>query len=165
MDVINFWKAQVAKWNEDQLCGGCWTFNAPLTDAAVNTSQSPTDKECCYHVFLTNYRETNQNQYSTVTYFQNGQATTFNFDLNIVKQGDIGQNNYNEMPEYPISEGKWESLLQPLRECITAKDVMAFCLILGYRVQIPNWNLTPVLNWQDMNYDGWRITMTFRLTE
>jgi len=159
-DIVGFWKDLVDQWNLASKCGECWYFGAPLEEAKVNIQQS--SDPCCVHVFVTDIEEQVLRTYAS-TGFQNGRADTCSFTLWVLKQDELGKNNFNEILGHSITESKWETILKPLKECFKAKDLIDFCAQLGYYVQIPVWNLTTRINYQDMNYTGWAIRAQFRI--
>jgi len=53
MDIVDFWSKQITIWDENNKCGLCWSFGAPLVSSQLNIEQSIPGKECCVNVFLT----------------------------------------------------------------------------------------------------------------
>lgn len=159
IDIVDFWKQQTEKWNDEQKCGFCWSFGAPLTESAANGQQ--TEDPCCVSLFVTNVTQSTVRGYAN-TGFQNSREENHGFVLYVLKRDGIGVNNYNEMLGHPIEESKWETILKPLKQCVTEENVLEFCEILGINLQIPNWNMETKINWLDENYTGWMVRATFK---
>lgn len=158
MDIVDFWKKQVEAWDAENKCGFCWTFGAPLTDEAANTQQ--TEEPCCVSVFVTDITQSSSRRYADTSWL-NSRVDNHGFTLYVLKRDGLGVNNYNEILGHPVTESKWETILKPLKECVTAEGVLEFCEILGYNVQIPTWQMETRINWLDENYTGWRIRVNF----
>jgi len=161
MNVVEFFRQQVNKWNIENKCGYCWEFDAPLRDSDANESLIKTN-ECCVRVMITNYSFRKNRTFHPV----NGLVTDYNleytFTLNVVIPSIIDRNVYNEQ-EHPISESKWATILEPLQGCLDTENPYDFCEILGRDdVTIISENWIQRLDWLDNNYDGWAITMTLK---
>ena len=51
VDIVDFFKEQTETWNEEQRCGFCYSFGAPLFNSEINVQQTD---DCCMQVFLSN---------------------------------------------------------------------------------------------------------------
>ena len=163
MNPISFFEEQVKKWNEDKKCGFCWQFSAPLKESAINIQQIRESDECCVQLMLTDLRLTEQKSYGT-----NGLITSndcvYNFNIFALLPSRLDINTYNEIEGHTIEESKWKTKLEPLLECLGCDALIEICEIWKYPIQIPNWGAAEVLiNYQDANYDGWKIPITFRI--
>ena len=154
-DIVDFFKGQTEKWNEEQRCGFCYSFAAPLFNSEMNVQQTD---DCCIQVFLSNisvksfYIE-NKNQFYG---FKQLEKCVYTFDLYLLKQMPLGINNYNEIQFHPIEESKWETLFSKLLNCFgcginECNDILNFA---GYN----NYNVSLVHNYLDSNYNGIKIT-------
>lgn len=164
MNVVDFFRRQTEKWNEENKCGFCWEFDAPLTDAGVNESVMQTNPdECCpVKVFITNYSERPNRQYHPINRFLTSFSIDYTFTLSVVMFDVLGTNVYQEQIGHPISESKWDAILNRIRECICSSAPFDFCEILGKDIQIINQTNVSRINWLDNNYTGWSITITLR---
>lgn len=164
MDVVNFFKEQVSLWDEEEKCGFCFEFDAPLTDSGVNESQMQTNPdECCpVKVFLTNLRERKNRTYSTSTGLLTDYTIDYSFTLYLLKLDRVDTNVYAEQLGHPICESKWSTILRPLQECICEETILEFCKIIGKRIDITAWDASTKINWLDNNYTGWAINITLR---
>jgi hypothetical protein len=95
MNVIIFWQEQVNKWNEENKCGFCWSFGAPLKIEAMNIQQIQPDKKCCVNVFLTDLTIQKQNIYSSNSVYVDKSICQTRFTLYALLPDVLGRNNYN----------------------------------------------------------------------
>lgn len=165
MDVVEFWQRQVDLWNQENYCDRCWTFGAPLTEEGVNRQQQPQEAACCVNVILASLRETILPRYNASTGLMNVREQTHTMTVHFLVRDEMGKNTYNESLGHPIEESKWKTIIQPLKRCLRAENLMRFCEILGYRVEIASWASEVRINWLDDAYTGLSITTTFRSRE
>ncbi len=158
---IEFFKEQVKIWNENQYCGNCWDFGAPLSESGFEKYQLKEGKECCYQLIITDYSVDESNEYNTAS-FARRKTCNHRFTMYIVKASSIDINTYNEIEDHPINESKWETILKPLFECFSCDAMIDYCAIVGYPVLIPQWRVEKVINKHSNNYDGIKITGVFR---
>lgn len=161
INPIEFFKEQVAIWNETNHCGNCWSFTAPLTESGFNEYQLRDGKECCYLLAITDYRTTSSNEYNSVNWTRR-KVCDHRIVMYIVKPSNIGINHHNEIDGHEECESKYESIIKPLRECFECDPIIDYCEIVGYPVQITQWNVDNVFNLHDNNYDGIKITAVMR---
>ena len=160
MDLVDFFKQVVADWNAEAKCGFCWEFGAPLQESGANKQQQQT--KCCVNVLVSDLTVNQQRAFDPVTTFQTSRADSHSFTLLVLKQDEIGKNNYNEVQGHPIEESKWVETLRPLQECLSAENLLPFCEKLGYSVQVTAWQMSTKTNYLAANYTGWQIRATFK---
>lgn len=174
MDIIDFFKQQVDKWNDDNAKDKCWVYGAPLFESEMNKFQTPdrddniqkpTDLNCCVHVFLTDLRVNTQLNYAPDTGLVNEKRCTWNFNLNLLQKDKLGENVYNEIKGYDLTQSKWEQYLKDIYDFVTCQKILEFCNILGYDVRITRFEGNPKINWLDENYTGWQYGVTLELLE
>lgn len=163
MDIVKFWSDQVTAWNDSEKCGFCWAFGAPLEEQTTNIHQLKDDSKCCVQVFLTDPTFGEKPLFSPSTGFVNDIEQTESFTLWVLLPSKLGQNNWNEITGYDTDESRWHTIFEPLRKCVNSTTVIDACTILGYKVDVLKWEGRLVVNYQDMNYAGWRINGTFRV--
>lgn len=165
MNIVDFWQAQVAKWNEEEKCGLCWTFDAPLTESGVELYQPETGKECCVHVLLTQDKVppfTMVNQYSQQTGRMNQRTCSWTHQVYFVMTTDLGVNNFSEIKGHSTESSRWASVLQKLQECLACDANLDFCEIMGADYRVTQWSAAQVVNYTSHNYTGYRLTITFQ---
>lgn len=164
MDVIDFFKQQTTKWNNETKCGFCWEFDAPLTDAGVNESVMQTDPdECCpVKVFITNLSERKNRTYNPQSKLLTDYTIDYTFTLHALYFDRVDTNVYQEQLGHPVTESKWVEILRPIQECVCPEEILEFCDLICKKILITSWNAVPRINWLDNNYTGWSITMTLR---
>lgn len=160
MDIVKFFAEEVSKWNENNKCGMCWEFGAPLFENATNIQQL--DETCCTYVFITKISKQKGASYNSQTNLLTSTYTDYSFTLHLVKQGYLGTNNYNEIKGYPIDESRWNTIYKPISECINGLN-LDFCNFIGIQPNQITWNEDMEQNYLDNNYFGWRITAKFRI--
>jgi hypothetical protein len=76
----------------------------------------------------------------------------------------IGRNVYDEIKDHPLSESKWMTILKPIYDCVSADDILTFCLDLGYVVEIQRWIGTQIIDSKeyDNNYTGWKFNVRLK---
>ena len=165
MDIVNFFKQQVERFNLDDKCGLCWAFEAPMTESALNLVQLEEDTKCCVHLFMTSLQFSKKNRYSAQTTFVNGESCEYTFTLYVLQASRMDLNNYTEIKGHPVSESKWETIYKPIFDCLSCENVLETCEILGYKVDVTKWDAFLVSNFRDLNYDGWRFNITLKVEQ
>lgn len=160
MDIVKFWKDQTTLWNEQEKCGLCWEFSAPLIASQINIVQSET---CCVNVFLTDIRFRETKQRNPITGLITGKTCVWSFSLYALSKSLLGVNNYNETKGHPIEESKWETIFKPLIDCLGCDNILDTCELLGVtNVNVDmNGDATLIHNYLDENYNGWKINYQF----
>lgn len=160
MDIVKFWKDQTELWNEQEKCGLCWEFSAPLVSSQINIVQ---EEACCVNVFLTDLRFRETKQRNTTTGLVIGKSCTWTFSLWCLKKETLGVNNYNEIKGYPVDESKWENIFFPIIECLGCGNILDTCELLGVtNINVDmNQDATLIHNYLDNNYNGWKVNYTF----
>lgn len=157
MNVIKFWSDLIEQYDDDERCGFCWKFYAPLTEIDLNLVKKSID-DCCVNVFIT--RDKGVDFDSQITY-NNGLPEVREremYDVWFLVKSKVGLNNYNEMPDHDVEESRHNTILQPLRECITFEILRELCL--DYEVN--QWSGKYVYDYQDSIYYGIKISITTR---
>jgi len=165
MNLVSFWQQQIDKWNTDTKCGFCWDFSAPLIESATNIVQPTPGKECCVKVMFLQDKQpafSTSNAYSNQTGLLNSQTCSTSFQLLVVIDSKLGLNNYNEVKGHSTEESRWETILQRLQECLSCDANLDFCTFLGSTRRITSWSGQQVINYNDSNYCGYRINVTFQ---
>lgn len=160
MDIVDFWKQQIDKWNEDEKCGMCWNFSAPLFENASNIQQ--TSESCCTYVFLTNIKRV-KNFRTYPTGMTDVDSCDYSFNLHVIRKGDLGTNNYNEIRGYAVADGRYNEIYKPIADCLDCDLQLDFCEFLGVNINEISWVETMEQAYLDNNYFGWRIAANFRL--
>jgi hypothetical protein len=160
MDIVKYFSDQVNKWNQDEKCEECFEFSAPMFESAINEVAPETP--CCVQVMLTDLSYT-----EVPIYGSNGllskKACEYNFTLYVLKASSLGVNNYNEVKGHDIATSKWETIYKPLQNCFGCDAQLDFCTLLGYAPEVKKWSMRTVRNYQDLNFDGWRIDGIFKI--
>lgn len=160
MDIVKFWKDQVQLWNEQNKCGLCWEFSAPLVNSQINIVQEETP--CCVQVFITDITFKENVVRNSVTGLTTSKTCVDTFTLWALIESPLGVNNYNEIKGHPIEESKWNEIFLPIKECLSCDNILDTCEILGQtNVNVDLTNATMVHNYLDKAYNGWKIQYTF----
>jgi hypothetical protein len=53
-------------------------------------------------------------------------------------------------------------ILKPIYDCVSADDILTFCLDLGYVVEIQRWIGTQIMDAHDNNYTGWKFNVRLK---
>lgn len=160
MNIINFWKQQVDLWNEQNKCGLCWQFSAPLINSQINIVQN---ENCCVSVFITDIKFRKVITRNQNTNMITRKTCVWNFSVWFLLPVNLGVNNYNEIKGHPVDESKWETVYLPIIECLGCDNVLDTCTILG----LTNVNVDMqgdaalIHNYLDNNYNGWKVNYTF----
>jgi len=162
-DLVKFWQDQINKWNEDEKCGLCFEFSAPLVNSQINATESET---CCVNIFMTDVKFREDKVINSITQLQQSSKCIWNFTLYAVIQKDLGINNYNEQKEYPVTESKWNTVFYPIIQCLGCDNILDYCEILGYKIEVrQNGDATLVHNYLDSNWNGWKINYSFTINK
>lgn len=165
MNIVEFWRQQIAKWDEEKKCGLCWTFDAPMTDSAVELYQPPKGKECCVQALLTQDKVTpfaSTLQYNSLTGFLNQRACNWTHQIYFVIPTELGVNNYTEIKGHTTDKARWVDVLQKLQECLACDAPLDFCEIMGTTYRVTQWSAVQVMNYTSANYTGYKLTVTFQ---
>jgi len=163
MDAVDFLQKQVDKWNEDEKCDLCFEFSAPMTESKMNIVQS--DLPCCVQVMLTKLSTNTNNIYNSITGLLVSSSCDYSITFYVLKQSNLGVNNYNEIKGHNVKESKWNTIFKPLQDCFSCQSQLDFCELLGLNVEVKKWQMDTVHNYQDNNFDGWKIQATLRITD
>lgn len=167
-DIVGYIAAMVQTWNGDPeadpaiepKCGLCWEFTAPIRESDLNEYKFRGD-ECCVLVALTDYRWECIAPMNRTTGLPQLVSEVYSFNLHFLALDNLGLNVYNEIPNHPLAESKWATILDPLADCIACSP-LDFCEYLGQPLEVVRWAATPKIDWLDMNYTGWTINVQLR---
>jgi len=155
IDIVNFYKDKVQQWNDENKCGFCYSFGAPLFNSELNIQQI---ENCCLNVFLTNIRTRSVYQQNSDNFFGRRilNSCIIAFDLYLILPSELGINNYNEISGHPIEESKWETIFKPLLDCFgcgvnQCETIDGF---MGYQ----KWEANLVHNYLDNVYNGIKVS-------
>lgn len=154
--IVEAFEKLIANYNENNRCGFCWEFEAPLRISDMNESVKKTEPDdCCVRVFLTNLRFNNSNEKPKISRSPIKRivevATVY-----VLKYDDVGLNTYSEMDGHPLSESKWKTILKPLYDCLMCLD---FCEVEP-ALQIESISGATEIDILADNYTGWRLDVT-----
>lgn len=159
MNIVKFFQDLADRWNADQKCGFCWSFSAPLSEDRMNATIK--DEACCVHLFLTDMEDICDSKEGSASYLNSLEWFDVNFTIYAVQPTNLGINTYNEIPNHSTDESLWDTIIQPLRNCLSCGNEIDLC-DLGYDFKIKKWRAKPILLHHDSNYTGLRINGTFR---
>lgn len=158
MDIVKFWKDQVGKWMEENKCGFCWEFHAPIKDDRINIQQF--DDPCCVQVFVTDPVISKEVNYSPRTERMTYVSCRTTFTVRMLVHAELGTNMYNEIPEHPTQEGIWEKILNPLMECLGCGEFLDWCELAGVNPRVREWRSTVEADYTDEVLYGWKTRIT-----
>lgn len=164
MNWIDFFQKQIDKYEEDQKCGFCWFFSAPLEESKVNIQQLREDSKCCVQVMFLQDKQAAfsvSTTYDNTTTFITDRQCTENFRLLFLIPNVIDKNNYNEIDGHPIEESRSVDLMN-LKDCIGCDFQFDFCEIIGTAWQVIKWEGYQKLNYQDNNYIGYEVYVSLK---
>ena len=161
--IIDFFKALAAKYNDEQKCGFCWEFGAPLSESAMNNQQAVEGRQCCVNLFVADYKISSIYSVNNNT----GLTTTEDCDHRFIvyvgqQREDIGQNVYNEIEGHEITSSLWAEVYKPLMDCLGCDRALYECE-LGFDFRVTAWDMETVKFKDDRNFTGWKITGRFRV--
>lgn len=160
-DVIIYLHQLINNFNENQECGFCWVFTAPLNNSTGNTYQIRDDNCKCVHFIVHRQRTSNNPTYGNVFHAlsQNIIRHTINFHVGLI--AEFSENNWDEIKGYDLEDSRYFKYLKPLQGCITIKKLNEFCNILGYPMRISNldFETIPNPNIYDENFVGYSVTL------
>ena len=165
MNIVKFWQDQINKWNEENKCDLCWEFSAPLIDSGTNIVRPTKGKECCVQVMLLRQNLTafsTTNTYNNTTQLLTAQSCNTSFQLLVVFDSKLGLNMYNEIKGHSTDESVWNTKLSVIEECLKCDANLDFCEFLSTQYKITQWSGVQVINYQNSNYCGYRISVTFQ---
>jgi hypothetical protein len=161
INIVNFWKQQTDKWNEDNKCGLCFEFSAPLVNSQINIVQS---ESCCVNIFLTDIKFRTDETFAP-SGFVNSKKCIWTFSVHALIDSPLGVNNYNEIKNHAIEESKWNTIFLPLAQCLACDNILHFCDILGKKLDVRQLGDAQLIhNYLDSNYNGWKINYSFSET-
>jgi hypothetical protein len=162
MNIAEFFTEQARIWTNELHCGFCWSFDLPLRESDAEEHKLSEDCDCVTMLL------TDLSIQEVKTYVNNDPTRlkdfyeNYSFTLSVVIPDIIGRQTYQENNIYPISESKWETILQPLKSCLSGDAPFDFCEIYGREVPITTSNWTAKIDWLSNNYTGWSISITLR---
>src|SRR5690554_5295872 len=156
-DVVTFWSDLIETFNDENRCGYCWNFYAPLREIDLNVIRN--NDECCVNVFILRNKAVDFDfvmSQDTNLHFTNATAQRDMHDIYFLIKSKEGINNYNEIPDHNISESRHEQIFKPLRECIKMDMITELC----EKFMITNVTGRYVYDYQDEQYYGIQLTIT-----
>lgn len=162
-DIIKIWKEVIENFNEENKCGFCWNFFAPLTEVDLNLVKKQNDC-CCVNVFVVRNKSVDFS--SNIAYNAINLPTAIDqinndefYDVYFLIESREGINNYNEKPNHPIEESRHVTIFNPLRKCIT-NDILTGICGIGF---ITGWSGQYIYDYQDQMYYGIKLSITQRI--
>lgn len=166
MNIVQFWEAQIAKWDEENKCGLCWTFDAPMTESGLEAYQPMQGKECCVQALLTQdtgVAFSTVNQYNPRTGFVSQRTCSWTHSMYFLLPTELGVNNYKEVKGHTTEKSRWAMALQRLQECLGCDANLDFCEILGTSYRVTQWSAIQVVNKTGKNLTGYKLTITYQI--
>lgn len=157
MDPVVFWDNLIQDFNKENKCDFCWRFYAPMREIDLNLVRKK--DECCVNVFLV---WNGAQDFNTLANFDINKGIpinpieVFNYQVFFLVPSKEGINNYNEIPNHPVDESRYETILRPIRECINYNIFNDLCLKFG----ITSFNGSYVYDYQDEMYYGIKLNIT-----
>ncbi len=164
MDIVKFFKDQVDIWKDENKCGLCWDFSAPLVQSQINIVQTESEEQaCCVKVFLTDIKFKENKKRDSKTTLVTGKTCVWNFTVWYLIESPLGVNNYNEIKGHDVSESKWNEIFYPIINCVGCDNILDTCGILGMSNVLVDMVGDAVLvhNYLDSNYNGWKVNYSF----
>ncbi len=162
-DVIDYLHKLIDRFNEEQNCGKCWVFTAPLDNATGNTYQIREENCDCVHFIVYRQRITETPTFGSVFHAirNNVIRHTITFHVGVIAK--FSENNWDEIKGYDIEDGRYKKYLLPIQKCLTTNNFNDFCRILGYPMRITSLNLETIANPKiyDENFVGYSGSITF----
>ena len=162
--IIEFFQALAAKYNDEQKCGFCWTFGAPLSESAMNNQQAVEGEQCCVNMFVSDYKISSIYGVNDTTGLTTTEDCGHRFIVYLGQQReDIGHIVYNEIEGHAITSSLWAEVYKPLMDCLGCDRVLYECE-LGFDFRVTAWDMETVKFKEDRNLTGWKITGRFRVS-
>lgn len=161
MNIIDFWKKQIEIWNEENKCGFCWVFSGATTLSGIEEYQIREDSKCCVHVFITDDRYRQQNNYNTPPFISSKLCST-TYTIWFLVSSKLGVMNHMEVRGQDSLTSIEETIITPLNECITCDLILDECEAMGYLFEVPNWQSEKVRHFTSHEFAGLKITTTFQ---
>lgn len=162
MNINDFFKTQIKKWNSENKCDNCWQFGGFTTRSGIEQYQLRKGKECCYHVFITDDGFSNSYQYNN-SVFPTQESYCYEYGtIWIVKASNLGTMNNMEVTNQNENTSLEESIIQPIKDCVSCDLKLEMCEFMGDLFEILEWNGSKVRNYTSHNFTGWSIRFRFR---
>jgi len=158
MDIVLFWKQQIDIWNEQEKCGLCWEFSAPLVASQINIVQKET---CCVQVFLTDIKFREEKVIDSITGLTRSKKCIWSFSIHALLSENLGVNNYNEIKGHSVDESKWTNIFYPIIQCLGCDNILSTCDILGRSISVQQQGDAQLIHNYLDDYNGWKINYTF----
>ena len=156
--MIEFWEEIVTLYNAEQKCGLCWNFVGAGRVDYFNNIQLKEDG-CCVQVGLL--------KFGSEAVFKNGsqgplkEADDFYFELIVAQPSRPDIQFYNEDPDQDIDSSKYSAVIKPIIDCLGLNFELP-CED-GFEVyEVIKWKWDLLMNFQDFNMDGIKVTGTIR---
>lgn len=165
MEFITFFEEQIKAYNEENYCGKCWEFSAPLTEEKANAQQMREDGKCCVQVMVTRMRDSTNIEYRTNMGFghESDRSNSTTMDVYFLMPSTMGTNNYNETKGYGTTGSNWEEIIKPLWECVNPDMFTKQCELLGYYFEVTQFSRDTVTDFLDENWCGIKLNLTIRI--
>lgn len=165
MDIVNAISKEIDKFNDEARCGLCWVFVPSGRSDYFNTVKLRDGSECCVYVAMLDLQL--RSGYEVRNDFVTKRYCDWTVQLFAGIPSRLDLQYYNENPDHPASEGKYEKYIKHIFDCFGCSCFeLDLCEIENCKgdttVEVTSWQLRQRLNYQDLNLDGALITGTFR---
>ncbi|QGZ15839.1 hypothetical protein [Elizabethkingia phage TCUEAP1] len=163
--ALDYW---VRRLNNENRCGFCWKFSAPLTEAGINVvdpdagNNYPETSPCCVNVICTHYRMNSGQALSEGTNYATRQWVDHEFILYIGMQVDeLGMDVYRERAGLYRDDGLFNNNIEPLLNCLGYMADIDLCPD-GADVILTRWSAEPMILHEDKNWTGIKVSGSLR---
>lgn len=166
MNIIEVLATEIAKWQTEGKCGLCWEYVPGGRADYFNNLQPRVNEDCCVYVGVLSIKQSSGFQISGE--FVNKRYCDWRVRIIAGIPSSLDIQFFNENPDYPADQGKWEKYIFPIFSCFGGCCVeMDLCNIHNCSgnvttVEPIRWESEMVLNYADLNLDGVLIDATFR---
>lgn len=158
--MIEIWENIVKNLNEQNRCNLCFIFVGAGRSDYFNNLQPRLNPfgDCCVYVGLLKFG-------SKKKYIDKGQGLVSDtyedrFELIVGIPSRLDIQFYNENPDVNIDESKYSKYIKPIIDCLGDNFELDCSVNPGLEIMEWNWDL--LMNFQDLNMDGIKVTGVFK---
>lgn len=163
--MVEIWQRIAEYLQEQEACGLCFEFvGAGRSDYFNNLKPRVNEQgDCCVYLGLLRFGGRRDYRLVDTSGFQETEIKfkDYNFEVIVGIPSRLDIQFYNENPDIDVSESKYVKYIKPVIDCL-GENFDLPCEPIFEGLEISEWRWDLLLNYQDLNFDGIKITGAFR---
>ncbi|MGL4568065.1 MAG: hypothetical protein ACRCU6_06005 [Fusobacteriaceae bacterium] len=160
--MVEIWEKIVEDLNSNNDCDLCFYFVGAGRQDYFNNLKPRINPngDCCVYVGLLKFGYKENKKQSSLGFMESESGEHF-FELIVGIPSSLDLQFYNENPDLDILTSKYVKYIKPIIDCV-GSGISLDCAPETEGLEISEWRWDLLLNFQDLNLDGIKITGSFK---